>query len=527
MTEGKTHQTDVVPHGVDLIDWDDFPKQRKMIFDGVKDSFGKQFPQSFNGVRLEVHDLDYKDPENYSMEDQKKALMENKFLHRRLRGTYRLYDEKTGDLLDQREATMMRVPYLTDRGTFIHNGSEYVTFRQARLLPGAYTRRKTNGELETHFNAKRGTGHSFRVRLEPETGLFKIDIGQSNLRLYSLLKDLGVPDDDLEKRWGKDLLETNKRSYDARVFEKAYNRLVRNPVPDLPREHKAKAISDALSATKLDHDVMQRTLPNLYNQKIATSWQNQTLPLPAPAAQAPQPKTDFDKSDFILLADFLNERYQAGIPLDAPSEELVSMIMGELHKLMPHVNSDLLQQGVGQNKEAQAKRGCLMAYLTPADAAPIVSWIEENFDADDLDPEKGIEHESHATIRYGFDEKLDLDDLKAWAKKQSPIRFTLGKVIRFKGVYGGVADCLVVEVDSADLVAANKSINKEFDSVLDPENRAYQPHLSLAYVKPGTATDIDGHANFEHATYVIKQLVYSMVGSKEKVIIPLGDPGKD
>lgn len=259
MTEADD-KSDILPQ-VGLTDWHDFPKRRTAIFDAVKSSMEKRFPQTHGGVRLELHDLHYIDPEAFTPAEQKDALLSNKFLHRRLRGTYKLLDDKSGELLDSRESTVMRVPWLTDRGTFIHGGNEYTTMSQSRLLPGVYTRKKQNGETESHFNSRRGTGSSFRVRLEPESGLFKLDIGQASLRLYSLLKDIGVADEELEKRWGPDLLRINRDAYDRRVFEKAYQKLVRRPVAEASAEDKARAIREALAGTKLDRAVLSRTLP--------------------------------------------------------------------------------------------------------------------------------------------------------------------------------------------------------------------------------------------------------------------------
>ena len=96
-----------------------------------------------------------------------------------------------------------------------------------------------------------------------------MDIGQSNLRLYSLLHDVGVPDEEMEKSWGPELLKKNQEAYDARVFEKAYNRLVRRPDPKATRDQKVEAIKNALTATTVDRSVLQRTLPNYFVGKSA------------------------------------------------------------------------------------------------------------------------------------------------------------------------------------------------------------------------------------------------------------------
>ena len=86
-----------------------------------------------------------------------------------------------------RNARLGTVPYLTDRGTFISRGNEYTMAHQMRLRPGAFTRVKDNGELETHVNVLPGKGVSHRVFLDPKTGIFKIHIGQANIPLISVL----------------------------------------------------------------------------------------------------------------------------------------------------------------------------------------------------------------------------------------------------------------------------------------------------------------------------------------------------
>jgi DNA-directed RNA polymerase beta subunit len=336
--------SDSLPAGVKLIDWDDMPTRRRMIFDSIKDSFTKQFPVSYGGMRLNIDNIHYDDPKDFNLTAQKKALLDNRFLHWKLKGTARLADEATGQVIEERPMTLMKVPYLTERGTFVHNGSEYVTMSMARLLPGVYTRRKATGELESHFNAKRGTGNSFRIHLEPDTGLFKMDIGQASLRLYSLLHDLGIPDEKLEQTWGADLLDKNRKMYDVRVFDKAYQKLVRRADPNADKQMKAQAILGALQETKLSRKVLDRTLPNRFNTKIAAQWKRGSMmqiPDPVPTESSQE---NFSKADYMMLAQFLNQNFKAGIPTELPTHELVSAVLNALHQLMPGYKSDLVSQ---------------------------------------------------------------------------------------------------------------------------------------------------------------------------------------
>lgn len=514
--------TETTPAGVSLQDWDDIPARRTAIFDSVMTAMKRQFPQSFGGVRLEVDDLHYDGPESFTLAEQKKALLSNRYLHRKLKGVVRLIDETTGDKLDERPMTLMKVPVLTDRATFIHNGSEYTTMNQARLLPGVFTRRKQTGELESHFNVRRGTGDSFRIRLEPDTGLFKMDVGQASLRLYSLLHDLGIPDDRLEASWGKELLERNKLKYDARVFDKAYQRLVRRADPGASREVKAQAILAALSGAKLDRQVVARTLPNLFNAKLASVWKRgavMTVPDPIPVADD---KDEFSRADYLLLAQFLNSQFRAGIPLDLPTSELVDVLLQRLRESMPNFKPELLAQMMDM-KSAGRESGCLMAVLRPDEAVPIVNWSKENIPPGDLSV-LGIEHMPHVTVRYGFRQGTDIARLRELLAQQAPIRFTLGDIKKFEGVEGGTSDCLVVGVVSEDLQALRKLLDVERSEDLDtPTYSEYRPHLTLAYVRPGACADLVGHAWFSGGTYVCSELVFSTPGSKEKIALKLND----
>ena len=267
---------DEYPEGVTLFDPEDHAAHRDLIYRGVAEELSAQFPVSMNGVRLELADVGYDDDGDQDMgpAKQKQALLGDRYLARRLRGTVRLLDEATGKPLDERRLTLMRVPHLTDRGTFIHGGSDYTSVAQARLLPGVYARRQRNGELETQFNSARGTGARFRVAMEPATGQYRLRVQDSNMHLYSLLRDMGVEDDELRRSWGPDILDINRARYDPRVLDKAYQRMVprREWVPDATREAKAAAVRAALDRAQLDERIARRNLPGMFDRAQATRW---------------------------------------------------------------------------------------------------------------------------------------------------------------------------------------------------------------------------------------------------------------
>lgn len=254
---------EVKPEGVDLYDFGDFDGLRSRIFDTVKDTITKKFPVDYGGYRIELNDVDYVDPERYSLSEQKSAIMRNKFLGRRLRGTVNMINSENNELVDKKTVTLMSVPYLTDRGTFIHNGNEYTTINQFRLEPGIYARRKESGEYEAHVNPSRGTGKSYRVRFEPDTAIYRFDFGQSSIRLYPVLKVLGISDETLREAWGDAIFEANKKD-DKQTLDKLYNRFAKGRFikEELSDEQKVEEVKKYFSSMKFSKDVLKKTLPN-------------------------------------------------------------------------------------------------------------------------------------------------------------------------------------------------------------------------------------------------------------------------
>lgn len=271
----------IAPEGVELRALHDFDSLRRQTYDGVKKAVIESFPQSYNGYRMEVSDVDYEGPEIASYDDQKKALLQNKYLARKLRGNVRLVDEKTGDVLDEQRLSLMRVPMITERGSTIHGGNEYYSIMQERLLPGIYTRRQENGGLETQVNPRPTTGRDMRVGFDPETQQYRLKISTSDLHLYSLLRDLGYDDEDLKKRWGEELFEANSGKYDARVFEKAFQKLVpphlRRDKTEYSREEKARMIGEAFDRVEVNRRVAERNLPGMFSAKVAQNFMAQHL----------------------------------------------------------------------------------------------------------------------------------------------------------------------------------------------------------------------------------------------------------
>lgn len=158
-------------------------------------------------------------------------------------------------------------------------------------------------------------------------------------------------------------------------------------------------------------------------------------------------------------------------------------------------------------------RGCLMLTM-PSPVAKLVrvwsaSRIKEDFLADD-----GREDYCHCTILYGFDQDVDIVDVEACLKKHDNINISLGKVKRFPASdHRPGSDVLVIEVipDKA-LVDLHNELKSKFQVQTTFPN--YNPHVTIAYIKPGSLTELDGDIAFEGFDVECNKMTYS-TGSSE------------
>lgn len=266
----------ITPPGVGLYKFDDHDAHREQIYTSVLDTLKSTFPLEHNGAALHLEDAYYVDPPTVPIKKQKEAKLKGSYVSRRIKGTLVLKDAKTGQELSRKTTSLMRVPYLTQRGTFLHGGSDYYPIGQLRLLPGPYARVKTNGELETQINVKKGTGRATRLQFEPSTGLYRLGIGGARIHLYSVLHDIGVDDSELQRWWGSDLLRMNKEKYSKQALDSAYERLVpastrkKNEAPT--RQEKATAVRDALEMPKVSKYAVQLNLPKLLKPMVSSKF---------------------------------------------------------------------------------------------------------------------------------------------------------------------------------------------------------------------------------------------------------------
>lgn len=199
---------------------------RKTLFTTAAESFEKKLNTIEVGdFKLKATNLKIETPK-FSTTDKKKAILEKKDLVVPLKGTIDLINKTTGKVVDSKTTTIAHIPYLTNHNTVIYNGSEYENVNQQRLLPGIYSRIRQDGIAESHINPEARTGKSARILFLPEKQLFILMVKNSQVRLYGILRDLGISDSLMKNAWGEKIYLANKQMYSGDEVDKLYSLFV-------------------------------------------------------------------------------------------------------------------------------------------------------------------------------------------------------------------------------------------------------------------------------------------------------------
>lgn len=196
----------------------------KAIIDGVK----SQFPMESGNFVLYIDNVRAV-PKTFDHNDEKEAILRSKSLSYPIKADLVLVNKQTGRVVDtEKDFSIMDAFALTQKHALVYKGNNYNVSNQLQLLPGVYTRRKETGELESHFNT--GTGQTFSITLEPQSGIFYLNVESSAIPLAPLLtKVFGIPSTEISKYIPKPVWEANvtaSAGKEARFLSNMYNRLV-------------------------------------------------------------------------------------------------------------------------------------------------------------------------------------------------------------------------------------------------------------------------------------------------------------
>jgi DNA-directed RNA polymerase subunit beta' len=226
--------------------------------DAVLAGIQAHFPIKGKVQTLSLDRLEVKDEDLHSddIRLQHRLKVEGKTLGAPVYAHLRLHNHETGKEVVKR-MRIAEVPMMTRRYSYLIDGKEYQVENQWQLKPGAYTRRLQTGELTTHFNVVNRP--SFILQFDPATKQFVMERGSSHVPLYPLLNALGVPDAQLAKDWGKDVLAANQTTRGVGAAVEKFHRADRRPMPADHAEALAY-VRDSLEGAALRPEVTQMTL---------------------------------------------------------------------------------------------------------------------------------------------------------------------------------------------------------------------------------------------------------------------------
>ena len=220
---------------------------RKMRSNTLK-AITHRFPVTDGDTTLTIERPAYTNETPFTLKDQKDALLNGKTLAHKLYGDVVL--TKAGEEIGRSRKLLAAIPAITERGTFIRNGSEWGLRHTFQMRPGIYTRTRKNGEGEAFINsAQTGEGTSSKILLNPDNGLFTLKVGTRGYGLLPLLEMAGVKEDQIRAAWGDELTDVQKKKY-GKVS-----------LPDNPYNQDYAALwNDRLSKTTLDAKTTERTI---------------------------------------------------------------------------------------------------------------------------------------------------------------------------------------------------------------------------------------------------------------------------
>lgn len=283
-------------------------------FSILKDKVAKTvdglFPIVGKKHSLELKELQIKDDLNIDdIKSQKQAKLHGRTWAVPVEAKVVLRDVTTGKAVDEQTMRLFNLPKTTSRHSQIVDGQEYQIDNQWRLKSGVYARVKDNGELESSFNLAKGRG--FSIGFDPKERNFDVKYGTSHIPLQPLLREMGVPQSEIEQKWGKQITQSNAQDSEKAVmkFFKASTGGKAESV-EQAREH----LKETFGATKMLPDVNKITLGKAHDKVTGSALMDASTKL----LHVSQGKVSPDARDALMFKelhsteDFISERIEKG-----------------------------------------------------------------------------------------------------------------------------------------------------------------------------------------------------------------------
>ena len=228
------------------------------------------FPISGRKNTLELENLTFDDSKTKEsdIKSQQVAKEQEKTWGIPVFGEFVLRDKETGNVINKSRQKIAVLPKMTQRFTYIIGGGEYNSAYQQRIKSGIYSKVNEKGEHLAEINLN-GRNNAFvkearlKIPFDLEKKKFNFSYATNNIPLYSMLKCVGVSDEDMKKTWGEDIWKANaKKNWQADI-QKMYDKKWKGrglAVEGDSFEHIQKAVTDALSKSAVLPETTKLTL---------------------------------------------------------------------------------------------------------------------------------------------------------------------------------------------------------------------------------------------------------------------------
>ena len=168
---------------------------------------------------------------------------------------------------------IMNIPHFSERYSFLVDGNDYNIVNQLRTKSGVYTRKRGNDELESSFNLKKGA--NFKLTMNPQSGVFKLNILHATLPLVGVLQVLKATPEMIQTSLGKELYDNNTPVSEAqkqRTINVLYDKLVKykSALGDTASvNEKIQSIQQYFSDTEISSETTKITLGTAYTSVSA------------------------------------------------------------------------------------------------------------------------------------------------------------------------------------------------------------------------------------------------------------------
>jgi DNA-directed RNA polymerase subunit beta len=281
---------------------------------------------------------------SFDHNDEKDAILKSRSLTYPIKGDLYLINKGTGRVVDtEKDFSLMDSFALTSKHALVYKGNNYSVANQLQLLPGVYTRRRENGELESHINT--ATGRSFSVTLDPQSSIFYVIIESAQSPVAPLLTEVfSVPNTQITQYVPKEIWDANLHAVQGnenKFLTWLYSRLVSTSLQKkgASKEEMVEALRTSLTNSQLSPRTTKITLgkeiSNVNGETLLHTLQNLVSVYRGEREEDNRDSLQFKRVQ--NLPDYLATRFAKEHQLVSKIKDKIQFHMGRMDQHNPKI----------------------------------------------------------------------------------------------------------------------------------------------------------------------------------------------